>query len=115
MAGVDEWGKRGYCWIVGDCSETQFDTKCRMNPRRNNGPFQGITTEAEEIIVSADIRQRKNVCPDVGEQHLRFCSRSFTLTVLKRGKRNLTKRFTINPVTPVWEAVQKHDSRRHHV
>ncbi len=75
-----------------------------------------LTAEVEEIVIPADMRQFKNVCPDIGEQHLRFRSRFFTIAIVANGKCILSKHLAIDLIAPVvGEIVQKHDSRRHHV
>src|SRR5262249_47603857 len=110
-APIDKSGKCRHGRMVGDCSKTQVDTKRRMDLRGDNGTCQRVTAEVKEIVIPADITQLKNVGPNIGEQHLRFRSRLFTLAIVANGKGILAESFTIDLVTPVREAVQEHDFR----
>src|SRR5262245_20705039 len=96
-------------------SETQLDPKCRLDLRRHDGATQRVTAEVEEIVFPAEIRQLKHLRPDMGKQHLRFGPRLFALTIIANNG-ILTEGLSIDLVTlVVGEAIQKYDSRRHHV
>src|SRR5580704_19025950 len=113
---VDECGKCRHRRMISDCYETQLDPKCRMELRRDNGATQGVAAEVEEIVISADLRPLTNVCPNIGEEHLRFRSRFFTPAIVANGKCILSECLSIDLIAPVvGETVSKHDSRRHHV
>ena len=102
--------------MIGDRAEAQLDPECRIDLGRDNRAAQRVAAEVEEIVVPADIRQLKNLRPDIGKQHLRFRSRLITLVAVANRKEILAERLSIDLVTlVVGETIQKHDSRRHHV
>ena len=85
---IDECGECRHRRMIGDRSEAQLDPECRMDLRRDNGASQRVAAEIEEIVIPADIRQLKNLRPDIGKQHLRFSSRLFTFAIVANRKGN---------------------------
>ena len=85
---VDECGECRHRWMIGDRAETQLDPECRIDLGRDNRAAQGVAAEVEEIVVPADIRQFKNLRPNIGKQHLRFRSRLITLVAVANRKGN---------------------------
>src|SRR5438876_5909571 len=96
--------------MIGDRAEAHLNAEYRVDLGRDNGATQGVAGEVEEIVVSADIRQLKNLRPNVGKQHLRFRSRLITLVAVAKSEEKLAERLSIDFVTTVvGETIQKHD------
>src|SRR4029453_18098909 len=102
--------KRRYRRVLGDCTQIQLDPNCHVDTRRDNRATQGVATEVEEIVVSADIRQPKNLRPDIEKHHPRLGSWLITLVALTMRKGISAERLSIDLVTfVVGKTIQEHD------
>ena len=97
--------------MVGDFSKGQLYPEHCMDPRRDNRATQRVAAEIEEIVISADIRQIKNLCPNIGKQYFCFSLRLFTFGIVANREGILAECYSINLVTfVVGQTFQKYDS-----
>ena len=114
---VDECGECRHRRIVGDLSKAQLDPERRMDLRSDNGAFQRVAAEVEEIVVPADIGQLEDVSAQISASSISVSVRGFSPLLSSRTRKGmLAERLSIDLVASVvGQAVQKHDSRWHHV
>src|SRR6266446_6512151 len=100
-AAVDEFGKRGYRWMIGDGGEAQLDPERGMDVGCNTRADQGVASEAEEIVVSADTGNVESLRPDFGKPPLGFRPRFITPGAVASRQGILAERGSIDLVGPV--------------